>query len=61
VDVASLTEVIGSSDAETRKRNDQRKGWKSLLTFGYVKATEEEGAVSYTITATGKKALDASK
>ena len=61
VDVASLTEVIGSSDAEIRKKNDKLKGWKSLLTLGFVKATKEEGAVSYTITTTGKKALDAAK
>ena len=45
VDVATLTEYIGSSDAETRKRNDQKMGWKSLISLGFVKEAppEDEG------------------
>jgi hypothetical protein len=61
VDVASLTEVIGSSDAETRKKNDTRKGWKSLLTLKYVTASDKDGTTTYSITAAGTKALAANK
>lgn len=61
VDVATLTEVIGSSDPKTRAANDKRKGWDSLITLGFVKeaAEEEEGTGTYyNITAAGKKALE---
>jgi hypothetical protein len=60
VDLASLTEVIGSSDAAKRKHNDKKMGWKSLLTLKYVTAKDgEEGATTYVITAAGRKVLTA--
>jgi hypothetical protein len=43
VDQAMLTEYIGSSDDKIRLKND-KKVCKSLLTHGYVKATDKDGA-----------------
>ena len=53
-DLACLTEYIGSSDAKTRPKNDKTK-FKSLLSFGYVKASDGDEATVYTITASGRK------
>jgi len=57
VDQAGLTEYIGSSDKAKRAANDKKKGWKSLVSLGYVKAEDGEGAATYTITAAGRKAV----
>jgi hypothetical protein len=56
VDQAGCTEWIGSSDIAKRKANDA-KYFPSLLTLGHVKAEEGESGVTYTITASGKKAI----
>lgn len=63
VDAACCVEYIGSSDVETRKKNDERK-FPSLLTLGHVKLgqpAEEGGADVYSITPAGKKALAAAE
>lgn len=63
VDVATLTEVVGSHDPKVREKNDKRKGWKSLVSLGFVKeapAEEEGNGTYYSITAAGKKALEKS-
>lgn len=60
-DLAFLSTWIGSSDPETRKANDQKRGVKSLLTLGYVRheqPSDEAGAACYSITANGRKALE---
>lgn len=60
VDQATLTEYIGSSDDETRLKNDA-KHFPSLVTLKLVKAAvPEEGtrAECYNITALGLKALE---
>ena len=57
VDQAGLTEYIGSTDKTKRAANDKRKGWKSLISLGYVKAEDSEGATAYSITAAGRKAV----
>lgn len=55
VDTASCVEYLGSHDAAVRKANDA-KHFPSLITLGMVKAEEqEEGAVTYTITAKGRE------
>ena len=54
-----LVEYIGSSDDKIRAKNDKK--FKSLLTLGFVKATDGDGATSYSITASGRKALAAAK
>lgn len=60
-DRAWLTEWIGAIDPATRKRNDKKSGCVSLLTRGFVKANEGDGVTTYTITASGRKALAAAK
>lgn len=54
VDAAWLTEYVGSSDRKVRLKNDKR--FKSLITRGFVKAEDSDGATTYTITAAGRKA-----
>jgi hypothetical protein len=56
VDQAMLTEYIGSSDDKIRLKND-KKVCTSLLTLGHIKANEQDGATTYAITASGRKAL----
>lgn len=61
-DLAYLSTWIGSSDAETRKANDQKRGVKSLLTLKFVKDEQHDGeAMSYTITPAGRAALKAAE
>lgn len=60
VDVATLTEYVGSSDKAKREANDKKKGWKSLISLGYVKGApaEKEGHGDYyAITKSGEAAL----
>lgn len=62
VDLAALTEYIGSDDAAIRKANDA-KHFPSLLGLGFVSAASypdkdgHDGPTEYKITASGKKAL----
>lgn len=71
VDVATCVEYIGSDDDGVRKSND-KKHFPSLVTLGFVKATDgspkkgkdgtfsdNAGPTEYSITATGRKALEA--
>src|SRR4051812_25997572 len=58
VDVATLTEYIGSSDKTVRAKNDKRKGFKSLLTLGYMMVVDsEDAATKYRIPPKGRWAL----
>ena len=52
-----LTEYIGSSDDKIRLKNDA-KVCVSLITRGYVTAANKDGATLYSITASGRKALE---
>ncbi len=58
VDVASLTEYIGSDDPKTRAKNDKKWGFTSLISLGFVKSAEKDGRSTYTITAAVRKALE---
>lgn len=71
VDVATCVEYLGSDDDSVRKAND-KKHFPSLVTLGFVKATDgspkkgkdgtfsdNAGPTEYSITATGRKALEA--
>lgn len=60
VDLAMLNSYIGSHDTKIRAKND-KKVMPSLLTLGYVKASDGESGVVYSITAAGKKALEGAK
>jgi hypothetical protein len=60
VDQAMLKEYIGSSDDKIRSKND-KKVCVSLLTRGYVKPTDKDGAAVYSITVSGRKALESAK
>lgn len=61
VDLAWLTEYLGSHDAAVRAKNDKTK-FPSLLTRGYVRigspSDDESRVPAYEITAAGKKALE---
>lgn len=59
VDLASLTEYIGSSNKERRLKNDAKMSFRSLISLGFVKPTEVDGVTSYGITDKGRKALAA--
>lgn len=56
VDLAMLNSYIGANDVKIRAKND-KAACKSLLTRGYVKASDGDGAASNSITAAGRKAL----
>jgi len=62
-DVAGCTEWIGSPDDVKRLANDEKMGFKSLITLGFVKGAErtigegKKARLVYTITAKGKKAV----
>lgn len=64
VDLAMLTEYIGSHDDAIRAKNDKAV-MPSLRTLGFVKAEQHDidgrDVVVHTITASGRKALDAIK
>jgi hypothetical protein len=63
VSAASCTEFIGSPDDDMRKANDERYGFKSLVTLGYVsqERTDVDGkdVMLATITKLGRQALTA--
>ena len=57
VEVASLTEYLGSNNAESRAKNDKRF-FKSLRTLKLVKTEQDEKELFvYSITALGRKAV----
>lgn len=62
VDVAACVEYIGSLDEAKRLANDEKMGWKSLISLKYIKqaASEKEDArgAYYAITALGKAASE---
>lgn len=67
VDVATCVEYVGSDDEAKRLAND-KKHFPSLVSLGFVKQdwypnkeTDAQGPTHYTITAAGKKALEAAK
>ena len=60
VDLAMLNSYIGAHDLKIRAKNDKAV-CPSLLSLGFVKASDGEGATVYTITAAGRKAIEAAK
>src|SRR3954453_1577457 len=60
VDLAMLNSYLGAHDLKIRAKNDKAV-CPSLLTLGYVTAKDSDGTVVYSITASGKKAVEAAK
>lgn len=59
VDNSSLSGYIGAFDTALREADDKAKGWKSLISLGYVKVgVDEELGMVHSISATGRKALE---
>lgn len=56
----AMTYALGSHDDKKRAKNDKKYG-KSLVTRGYAKAIDKDGATVYSTTASGKKALESAK
>jgi hypothetical protein len=60
VDQSMLTEYIGSSDDKIRLKNNAKVG-VSLLTRGFATATAKDAVTTYSITTSGRKALESAK
>jgi DNA-binding MarR family transcriptional regulator len=57
VDQAMSTEYLGSNDEANRLKNDA-KVMPSLLTLGYIQSATSSGKLCYTITPSGRKAIE---
>lgn len=61
-DLPFLTNYLGNYDSEQRAANEEKRGFKSLLTLGYVKQEQHDvdgrDVMMYEITANGRKALE---
>lgn len=58
-DPAWMNSWLGAVDPEKRKANDDRNGWPSLLSAGYVVMVDRDGARVYFITPKGREAVAA--